>query len=198
MATNKKIKILCLHGFGQNGTIFESKTAPIRKELESIADFVFITAPHCFTPDGAELQGLSEGHRMHMWWHLPAVRATQNGYYIGYKESVEYVKSVIEEQGPFDGILGFSQGCVFSALLASLLEKKTPGFNNPPLKFAVLVSGYRPVTQEQTLSLLSPENKCKTPSLHYIGDSDTQVLPRDTLELSESFQDPIVFHHPGG
>lgn len=46
--------------------------------------------------------------------------------------------------------------------------------------------------------MLTKENKLKTPSLHYIGDFDTLVLPKTMLTLTEAFENPVVFRHSGG
>lgn len=41
-----KAKVLCLHGFTQNGETFRAKTGSIRKNLKSKIEFVFVDAPH--------------------------------------------------------------------------------------------------------------------------------------------------------
>ena len=38
MSGTNKLKILCLHGMVQNGTVFRKKTAVLRKKLDKIAD----------------------------------------------------------------------------------------------------------------------------------------------------------------
>jgi hypothetical protein len=41
------LRILCLHGYRQNGNIFREKTGSLRKLLKKhVADFVYIDAPH--------------------------------------------------------------------------------------------------------------------------------------------------------
>lgn len=41
------LRVLCLHGYRQNGTMFREKTGSLRKLLKKqVADFVFIDAPH--------------------------------------------------------------------------------------------------------------------------------------------------------
>lgn len=41
------LRILCLHGYRQNGTMFREKTGSLRKLLKKqVTDFVFIDAPH--------------------------------------------------------------------------------------------------------------------------------------------------------
>jgi hypothetical protein len=42
-----QLRILCLHGYRQNGTIFREKTGSFRKLLKKhVAEFVYIDAPH--------------------------------------------------------------------------------------------------------------------------------------------------------
>jgi len=41
------LRILCLHGYRQNGNIFREKTGSLRKLLKKhVAEFVYIDAPH--------------------------------------------------------------------------------------------------------------------------------------------------------
>ena len=49
-----KLKILCLHGYRQNETMFREKTGAFRKVIGKHADLVFITAPHEVQPINPE------------------------------------------------------------------------------------------------------------------------------------------------
>jgi hypothetical protein len=40
-----KMRILCLHGYMQTGSVFRMKIGSLRKALKSRADFVFVDAP---------------------------------------------------------------------------------------------------------------------------------------------------------
>ncbi len=41
------LRVLCLHGYRQNGHMFREKTGSLRKLLKKqVADFVYIDAPH--------------------------------------------------------------------------------------------------------------------------------------------------------
>lgn len=76
---------------------------------------------------------------------------------IGWDDTLHYLRKVLIEQGPFDGVLGFSQGGALGGYLTALLERPTldPIFSapatsseenwpHPPFKFAILVSGLVP------------------------------------------------------
>lgn len=43
---------------------------------------------------------------------------------VGFEESVQYINRILEERGPFDGLIGFSQGASFVSILCSMQQKK--------------------------------------------------------------------------
>ena len=45
-ASNKKLRILCLHGFRQSAETFKAKLAKLIEETNDIAEYVFLDAPH--------------------------------------------------------------------------------------------------------------------------------------------------------
>ena len=57
----------------------------------------------------------------------------------------EYIMEVVEDEGPFDGILGFSQGAALAASI--LLERERSNQQNPDssiFKFAIFICATRP------------------------------------------------------
>lgn len=44
--TPKKLKLLCLHGFGTNKEFMQMQTKAIAAELEELAEFIHIDAPY--------------------------------------------------------------------------------------------------------------------------------------------------------
>ncbi|GAN01100.1 ovarian cancer-associated gene 2 protein homolog [Mucor ambiguus] len=190
--TSSKLRILCLHGYTQNATMFRKKTAVARKSVEDLADFVYITGPHHISPPTYSTIAERE-------------EAAKEESSEGFKESIEYVKDVLIKEGPFDGIMGFSQGGCFAALLTELLEDRTyfpdlisPTFEHPPFKFSIIVAGFKPTMQEATNIMLNKDKPVKTSSMHFIGDLDTLVLPEAMVSLSETFENPTIFRHAGG
>lgn len=47
----------------------------------------------------------------------------KGGPAIGYEESIKLIEKVVETDGPFDGIFGFSQGACFVGLLCDLQHR---------------------------------------------------------------------------
>lgn len=167
--------------------------------MKKHAEFVYINAPHLIPATiipNTETVDSAEEQRS---WYFSTEKLTFNSHditehCIGLEKSIKTVTSAFEELGPFDGILGFSQGAAFTALLCALHEKgglildldnlvycyynqnvfffyhlSELSFN---FKFVILVSGFQ--------SKLSPLQELYThesaiPSMHIIGDTDKVV-----------------------
>ncbi|KAI9309576.1 serine hydrolase FSH [Cunninghamella echinulata] len=210
-----KLRILCLHGLAQNKINFGRKTKAITQRVDNFTEFVHVTAPHfILTPEYATISQREESNNIirtdetkpYCWWYpLRYKKLLSDGTSPGFAESLAYIKQILLEQGPFDGILGFSQGGCMAAILTQLLENRTifphwiePEFQHPPLKFSIFVSAFIPHQQEAFKPLFMQQKKNKSPTLHIIGELDTVVLPESSVNLSFCFQDPVLFKHPGG
>ncbi|KAF9351644.1 Ovarian cancer-associated protein 2 [Mortierella sp. NVP85] len=148
------LRILCLHGYTQNALSFTKKTAVFRKALKDIADLVYVTAPHIVpiptlgTPEEREddqLDNLAPEAIPYGWW----TSSPDTPQYKGFEESLAGLCEVLEKQGPFDGVMGFSQGAAMASMLQLLLERPhlssvMEGCKHSPFKFAIVVSGFEP------------------------------------------------------
>lgn len=94
----------------------------------------------------------------------------------GWGTSWEYLQKVFHELGPFDGVLGFSQGAAVAAALCQLRA-------SVHFRFAVLCSGYRPPF------LFAEAGTISCPSLHIYGDQDRQIHDRTSEQLADLFCD---------
>ena len=75
------------------------------------------------------------------WWNASddAVRPL----YVGWDETLARVQHAFETRGPFDGLLGFSQGSNLAAALAGLQQRGAALAGQPALKLIICVSGMR-------------------------------------------------------
>ncbi|KAK6001631.1 hypothetical protein QM012_002121 [Aureobasidium pullulans] len=224
-----------LHGFAQSGPMFEQKTAFIRDEIcralsvVSIREardprFTFVEAPFALTRDalpsfdldGAKQQCGYETPDAYTWWHLTG--KTPPFLYNGLDVSLSSIANTILKQGPFDGIIGFSQGAAFAAMVASLLEHgRKDSFDKaetlggmpypsafvtgtsviqPPLKFVVAMSGFAGTGVPPYQAFYHP--KIATPSLHLLGASDNFIKSAMSQKLLDAFVEPKVLVHQGG
>ncbi|KAM4544475.1 esterase OVCA2 [Odontesthes bonariensis] len=197
------LRVLCIHGYRQNGSSFREKTGALRKLLKKQVELVYMSAPLPVKQgipgnenDSVPAAGGDEDPRG--WWFSDIQARSFSAQQLcdeslGLDESVSAVREAVAVQGPFDGILGFSQGAAFVAMLCSLQEQRLePEFS---FRFAILVAGFRSACKEHQRFYSAP---LQIPALHVFGLED-RVIPDDmSRELLPSFQDTQVLTHPGG
>jgi len=121
------------------------------------------------------------------WWHArERVQgpAASEWAYDGFEVSLSLVSAVLKEQGPFDCLLGFSQGATLAAL--SLLAL----WDNAP-RAAVVISGFRPRDPSLVARLalppplLPPHPRNTVRTLHVVGRRDAVVPAEESLALKD-------------
>ncbi|KAH6721042.1 serine hydrolase-domain-containing protein [Leptodontidium sp. MPI-SDFR-AT-0119] len=118
------MKILCLHGILSSGALFEFQTGAFRKLLGEDHEYIFI--------DGEiEVKDQSDSAAQFRWTRNAGPSEIQSAH--------EYIRAVIEEDGPFQGVIGFSDGAAMAASI--ILQHETNKLDQPPpFKFAILFS----------------------------------------------------------
>ncbi|RYP06623.1 hypothetical protein DL765_009420 [Monosporascus sp. GIB2] len=119
-------------------------------------------------------------------------------------ETFSYLSSILDKEGPFDGIVGFSQGGSVGSLIAAFLER--PRLARPsnfttfhgPLQLVVSYSGYHE-DDARLQKYYAP--KIKTPILHFISSTDPVVAEERCFRLVKRCEDPndkvIVYNGSG-
>ncbi|KAK4662829.1 hypothetical protein QC763_602870 [Podospora pseudopauciseta] len=155
------MRILGLHGQGTSAYIFKSQTVALRAKLPKSYEFDFVDAPfHCAPAPGIKVL-FDSSH--YTWWP----KATINGIKGAHKWLIDY----IEENGPYDAVICFSQGCslVSSFLIYHNLE--TP--EEPlPFKAAIFICGGLP------LGVLEDLNLPITEKAHAVNDATGALLKK--------------------
>ncbi|XP_076820089.1 esterase OVCA2-like isoform X1 [Clavelina lepadiformis] len=193
MSCDGLLKVLCLHGYRQTEKIFRDKTGALRKILKKYCQLVYITAPNVIpSADNDEENSKQTG-----WWF-----STENKLYVaqdvtdccvGFKESLETVCQILKQDGPFDGIIAFSQGACLLSIICSLKEKGDERFQN--LKFAVFFAGFK---SRQSQHKCYYEVPITIPSLHVIGDTDQVIQKEMSDDLLDAFTNKTIVRHTGG
>jgi hypothetical protein len=227
----RKLKILMLHGYTQNGDLFSLKTKALQKSLAKQfppapkpghlkdfpggIDFVFPTGPIHLDPadipgyDGHDPKESSEAYG---WWRRKG--DGQPYVYQGIEEGLGTIAKTMQSEGPFDGVLGFSQGGALAGMVTSLCEpirrqafeaaeqkggmpfpksfiSNGSGSNDSPihpqLRFGVSYSGF--AASNNPLYEPFYEPKMTTPVCHFIGSVDTVVSEERSLQLLDGCAD---------
>mmetsp|Transcript_53573 Transcript_53573/g.116797 ORF Transcript_53573/g.116797 Transcript_53573/m.116797 type:complete len:223 (+) Transcript_53573:100-768(+) len=196
------IRVLCLHGFAQNAAMFRARTGSLRKVMKG-CEFTFLDAPHLASASFLAEAGSTsptdstacERGSPLAWWNSieENVRPSQSRSYTGLEASLGQIQHAVTTDGPFDCILGFSQGATLAALYCLLSASP------PPFRALLLIAGFMP-RDTHVLSQLAnkPPGILTMPSVHVTGSSDAFVPSSSTMQLSEFFLDAEVVHHPGG
>ncbi|XP_057677512.1 esterase OVCA2 [Corythoichthys intestinalis] len=187
------LRVLCLHGYRQNGASFREKTGALRKLLKKKVDFVYMDAPHSIEQG----QESGDGDRRGWWFSDPGARTFDARQLCedssGLDESVAAVREAARRHAPLDGVLGFSQGAALAVVLCALRESGA----EPDLsfRFAILVAGFRSRCARHLTFYSAP---LETASMHVFGLEDGVIPADESRDLLAVFREPEVMTHPGG
>merc|ERR1711871_5760 len=148
----RKLRILALHGGGANINIMKFQTMQLQKLLKEHADWHFLNGRADWRMDVPDefMKSLARDMPFYGWYRAqnddpsdrtflekafdPSVKFT----YAEVDEGVDYVMKHIKEEGPYDVLLGFSQGCIIITLITALLMSRG---EEPPWKLNLLFNG---------------------------------------------------------
>ncbi|PYH37687.1 alpha/beta hydrolase [Aspergillus neoniger CBS 115656] len=210
--TTSKLKILMIHGYTETGESFRADIRGLEKAL--VEAFPAAPAPgyHPDYPDGVELV-YPDGT-----WKL---KPTDCERYIpgtdpGLPDALEKLGNIMRTQGPFAGVIGFSQGGFLTGLITSLLEPgrksvfekaevESGGIPFPksfdgvePIKFSISCCDFAGLNLRYK-AFYSP--KISGPMLHMNGQFDEYVYykrSRTLIDATTGAEEEKVLIHPGG
>jgi hypothetical protein len=180
----RKLRILCVHGMKNSAKIFahqiqRAQWAPL---IDDIAELVFIDAPW-------PVEGTSGAGGPFYEWYRGVNDWTEIQ---GLDESTAYVNDYLSLHGPFDGLLGFSQGGVVTGAWMGLYEKGLGGPDLSTIKFMIVVAGGR--ARATVLQPAYDGNLIQCPSLHFLGDKDFMKPIGEALIAV--CKNPVIIKHP--
>ena len=233
------VKILALHGYTQSGPKFRRKIHKLQSHLENIfpgVQFYFPTGVIRLRPSEKALgvgarqsEPVTSDDSLHInneadpddieayAWH--ALHDTQDPPR-GFVDSLDSLADTLKTKGPFDGVLGFSQGTILAVMVASLLEGEIrreafmraraeshehfpyplsfENLKHPPLKFGITYGALMGRGKKYAAFYQNP--LIQTPFLHFCGCWDPVV----ELEMARAVEDAkiggdrcIRITHPG-
>ncbi|SMN20538.1 similar to Saccharomyces cerevisiae YOR280C FSH3 Putative serine hydrolase [Maudiozyma saulgeensis] len=204
-----KGKILMLHGFVQSDRIFSGKTGGLRKNLKKLGyELYYANGPEVV--DKSTLPGGDDNKTTEMliadaksddlygWWLRKTSGPNALLDYEIKQSTFDYLHEYIIENGPFDGIVGFSQGAGLGGYIVQDIRKilNLTEEQQPDLKFFISFSGFKliPEIYQEPYTL-----RQAPPSLHVIGETDAVVSEERTIQLFNEWEDDkrVMLKHPG-
>ncbi|CCK71349.1 alpha/beta hydrolase KNAG_0G02920 [Huiozyma naganishii CBS 8797] len=198
-------KVLMLHGFVQSDKIFRQKTGGLRKSLAKMGyELWYPCGPELVdkrslvSDDKAEVDKDAEGEPVYGWWIKSGTPTTGQQYTVP-DATIKYLHDYVVENGPFEGVIGFSQGAALAGYLSTGINAilgLTPE-EQPPLQFLVSFSGFRlePAAYQQSYDT----NSEWVPSLHVQGGLDAVVSEERVRRLYDTWPEDkrTLLIHPG-
>jgi hypothetical protein len=105
-------------------------------------------------------------------------------------QSLNDLDDLWDEEGPFEAILGFSQGASMTSIY---LAHRQMTYGEHGFERAVMAGGFiNEDTSGLTEKIEMEAPFADIPSLHYIGWYDNTILPVQSLDVIPYYTDPIV------
>jgi predicted esterase len=131
-------KLLALHGYRTSGQILSMQTAGMRHHTGM--ECVFPDAPHPASgPADLLIQQFYSSYKYYEWYvrkddDIDSSKAMMN-------QSLDFLVNYVAKHGPFEGILGFSQGAAMMTLLLNHYQITNQIF---PFKYAIAIGAVDP------------------------------------------------------
>ncbi|MGY3958527.1 AMP-binding protein [Aeromonas popoffii] len=114
-----KVKLLAMHGNGSNSTITELQLSNLDLVMPKF-QFVYLNGPTPVDEPGIGLEGLGSGP-WYSWFNSQQEGDIRLNTLC---DAVYYILKSVEQEGPFDGVYGFSQGALVANLANNLYKDR--------------------------------------------------------------------------
>ncbi|KAL0486779.1 hypothetical protein AKO1_012113 [Acrasis kona] len=207
------MKILCIHGWQESAAKFRRNLSRVINDSKSLIEFDFIDGPFIVTPP-KKAKNPNESNRS--WLVFDETKSFEK-----WEHSLLVIIDFIKENGPYDGLLCFSQGGILGSLLLRLrhlhdqdnptqdlvytkishLKPREEWFpNQPSFKFIIYISCFPPFGPRASSLFHYFQNiQFQIPSLHVIATNDN-VIPNERSYLLTTMFDPntrTIYTHDG-
>jgi len=207
-ALGRKMRVLGLHGGGSNTNIMQYQVMPLRRMLGDKAEWDFLNGGRDWKfsnglapPD--IMKSLAGDLPFKGWYGVVSDDTSDRPYneklfdlsvnftYEEVETGVERVMKHITEHGPFDVVVGFSQGCIVSHLVAGLLREKGEAV---PWRLSVFFNGMR-VRDNRYRKLF--EKPLAVPSVMVFGRKD-EFYDYGRRSQEDLYENPLILEHDEG
>ncbi|OQS02397.1 serine hydrolase (FSH1) [Thraustotheca clavata] len=199
----RKLRILCLHGWRTSNKVLQVQLVGLQRALggKDGVEFISLNSPMLASgPPHAEVETFfgKQGPYYEWWDHVehPATDTTpKRSEYVGIERSLSFLQGQVDVLGPFDAVLGFSQGAAMTTLLTAnyLAQGKSA-----PYQAVVLVCGLLPRDGMPKNLLVDNKYLLKIPSLHILGEKDAIFKWGQHLVEAYESSSRHIYIHPDG
>ncbi|BGP46998.1 hypothetical protein JCM10450v2_002850 [Rhodotorula kratochvilovae] len=197
----RPLRVLGLPGFAENKETLETKLAPMREAFGGEIEVVCMDPTYPLPSRPGQPAPSPPLRCWNRWSSHFLFRAGE------LEHTLRHVRAFLRAEGPFDALLGFSQGGSIAVLLAALMER--PGLHpaweedgpvREGVQAVVLLSGYGPGDPEYVrwFDAADGGGKVRVKSLHLIGRNDTTTDPRYSLDTVARFEHAKIVWHDCG
>ncbi|KAH7388393.1 hypothetical protein KP509_16G073800 [Ceratopteris richardii] len=159
----RKLRVLCFHGFRTNGLIMETQLKKLDQSVLDLMEMTCLDAPYPALGK-SDVEGIFPPP-YYEWFQF---KETENGpVFTNLKECIEIITEHMEKHGPYDGLVGFSQGAFLCGALAGMQQQGLALTSVPKLRFVIIISGGVLNGEHEWKSCYSDPIKCA--SVHLIG-----------------------------
>ncbi|KAG5529503.1 hypothetical protein RHGRI_030034 [Rhododendron griersonianum] len=133
---HKKPRFLCLHGLGMSAEVLQTQL--IKRWPEALLgklDLAFPNGPY-LAQGKSDFEGFYDPPFYEWFQYSQDYQEVSN-----FDNCVAYIEDYMIKHGPFDGLMGFSQGAVISAALPGLQSQGLALTKVPKIKYVILMSG---------------------------------------------------------
>ncbi|KAE9375120.1 hypothetical protein N431DRAFT_453798 [Stipitochalara longipes BDJ] len=117
------------------------------------------------------------------------------------QEALDYLYEIMEEEGPFDGIIGYSEGATVAATLILHEQRRFEIEGREPMfKCALFFAGWPPMDPELNRIVLADESDLTItiPTCHIIGSLDPYLAGSMALYNICDMDNAYLFDHAKG
>eukprot|EP00966_Prymnesium_polylepis_P231154 5349148-Prymnesium_polylepis.1 len=215
------IRFLCVHGSGSSDSVMRLQVRPLQALLKGRAHFEFVRGGVSWAPEDVE-PGLVEMFKdgpYWGWWSVVGAAGDERGScanandyykllqqeggserfgmfdYKGVPEAVERVETALRDKGPFDVLVGFSQGAILVTIMTALrLRQERAGGSGPEWRCNMLACGMPP--RDTEFADIVRSQALNFPAVALLGREDR--FYEDGNLLSGMYTDATTLDHPGG
>jgi len=192
--------IICLHGYSMNSEWLQSWLDPIQQRLGNDYRLLYPQGPiECPVE---EVRAMTARFNM----TLPEARIGKGKNWCWYRAdeakpptyhqietTLDFLADYFLTHGPIEGVIGWSQGAVMTAILAALMQSENE--NNFSFNWAMLCGGFLPGDPRYRPLFAQP---LTLPTLHVSGTQESDFMQQQATKMCAAFIDAERLDTPCG